>query len=107
MICVNCQDSLTLKICVMDFSPTRKFPELFKWFKDFLGYKESGMIEAVPSSAIGKERICGELAMEIGMIFEMSWRTGALMSNCLMRFYSRLKHRNFSVRLKPLLHKMP
>ena len=46
--------------------PNRKFPELFKWFKDFLGYKESGMIEAVPSSAIGKERICGELAMEIG-----------------------------------------
>ena len=47
----------------------RKFPELFKWFKDFLGYKESGMIEAVPQSAIGKERICGELAMEIGKKF--------------------------------------
>ena len=45
----------------------RKFPELFRWFKDFLGYKESGMIEPVPLAATGKERISGELAMEIGM----------------------------------------
>ncbi len=44
----------------------RKFSDLFKWFKDFLGYKESGMIEAIPASATGKERISGELAMEIG-----------------------------------------
>ncbi|XP_013418836.1 paired amphipathic helix protein Sin3a isoform X2 [Lingula anatina] len=42
-----------------------KFPELFKWFKDFLGYKEGGMIEPVPSSASHKERITGDLAMEI------------------------------------------
>ena len=45
----------------------RKFPELFRWFKDFLGYKESGMIEPVPPAATGKERISGELAMEIGV----------------------------------------
>ena len=46
----------------------RKFPELFKWFKDFLGYKEhGGTIEAIPQNATGKERISGELAMEIGM----------------------------------------
>ena len=45
----------------------RKFPELFRWFKDFLGYKESGMIEPVPQAATGKERISGELAMEIGV----------------------------------------
>lgn len=45
----------------------RKFPELFKWFKDFLGYKESGgAVESVPQGATGKERISGELAMEIG-----------------------------------------
>ena len=45
----------------------RKFPELFKWFKDFLGYKEhGGTIEAIPQNATGKERISGELAMEIG-----------------------------------------
>ncbi|XP_052786837.1 paired amphipathic helix protein Sin3a-like isoform X2 [Mya arenaria] len=43
-----------------------KFPELFKWFKDFLGYKESGgSVEAVPQGASGKERISGDLAMEI------------------------------------------
>ena len=42
-----------------------KSPELLKWLKDFLGYKESGLIEAVPQS-VGKERITGELAMEIG-----------------------------------------
>ncbi|XP_052215877.1 paired amphipathic helix protein Sin3a-like isoform X2 [Dreissena polymorpha] len=43
-----------------------KFPELFKWFKDFLGYKESGgMVESIPQNATGKERISGELAMEI------------------------------------------
>ena len=45
----------------------RKFPELFKWFKDFLGYKESGMVDPVPQSATGKERV-GDLAMEIGNI---------------------------------------
>lgn len=42
-----------------------KFPELFKWFKDFLGYKEGGMVESIPSSATHKERITGDLAMEI------------------------------------------
>lgn len=47
-------------------SRSRKYPELYKWFKDFLGYKESGMVEAIPQSATGKERISGELAMEIG-----------------------------------------
>ena len=43
-----------------------KFSDLFKWFKDFLGYKETGFSEAVPQTATGKERISGELAMEIG-----------------------------------------
>ncbi|XP_069103169.1 paired amphipathic helix protein Sin3a-like isoform X1 [Argopecten irradians] len=43
-----------------------KFPELYKWFKDFLGYKESGgTIEAVPSGATAEKRISGDLAMEI------------------------------------------
>ena len=43
---------------------------MFKWFKDFLGYKESGgNVEAIPQSATGKERISGELAMEIGEAF--------------------------------------
>ena len=52
----------------------RKFPELFKWFKDFLGYKEhGGTIEAIPQNAAGKERISGELAMEIGMFFIACW----------------------------------
>ncbi|XP_067652996.1 paired amphipathic helix protein Sin3a-like isoform X1 [Haliotis asinina] len=43
-----------------------KFPELFKWFKDFLGYKEAGgTIECIPQAVTSKERISGELAMEI------------------------------------------
>nr|XP_022306846.1 paired amphipathic helix protein Sin3a-like isoform X1 [Crassostrea virginica]XP_022306847.1 paired amphipathic helix protein Sin3a-like isoform X1 [Crassostrea virginica] len=44
----------------------QRSPELYKWFKDFLGYKESGgTTEAVPQGALGKERVSGELAMEI------------------------------------------
>lgn len=43
-----------------------KFPELFKWFKDFLGYKETGpMVEPVPSRVANQERVTGDLAMEI------------------------------------------
>lgn len=43
-----------------------KYPELYKWFKDFLGYKESGgTTESIPMGATGKERVSGELAMEI------------------------------------------
>lgn len=48
------------------FFVLRKFPDLYKWFKDFLGYKESGSIEPVPQGATGKERISSDLAMEIG-----------------------------------------
>jgi hypothetical protein len=41
----------------------RKFPELFKWFKEFLGYKDSSPMET-PGF---KERTSGELAhLEIG-----------------------------------------
>lgn len=40
---------------------------MFKWFKDFLGYKESGMTEAVSQGTTGKERITGDLALEIGL----------------------------------------
>ncbi|KAK3095867.1 hypothetical protein FSP39_020142, partial [Pinctada imbricata] len=44
----------------------QKYPELYKWFKDFLGYKEAGgTTEAVPQGAMGKERVTGDLAMEI------------------------------------------
>ncbi|XP_077996855.1 paired amphipathic helix protein Sin3a-like isoform X2 [Glandiceps talaboti] len=39
-----------------------KFPELFKWFKEFLGYKETDRIDAAPPT---KERSSSELAMEI------------------------------------------
>ncbi|XP_071141100.1 paired amphipathic helix protein Sin3a-like isoform X1 [Mytilus edulis] len=43
-----------------------KYPELYKWFKDFLGYKESGgTTESIPMGATGKERVSGDLAMEI------------------------------------------
>jgi paired amphipathic helix protein Sin3a len=41
----------------------RKFPDLFKWFKEFLGYKDSSPMET-PGF---KERTSGELAhLEIG-----------------------------------------
>ena len=40
--------------------PLRKFPELFTWFKNFLGYKESTHIESFP-----KERATEGIAMEI------------------------------------------
>ena len=42
-----------------------KYSELFKWFKDFLGYKESGITEAIPQAVAAKERVSGDLAMEI------------------------------------------
>lgn len=38
----------------------RKFPELFTWFKNFLGYRESSHIESFP-----KERATEGIAMEI------------------------------------------
>lgn len=38
----------------------RKFPELFNWFKNFLGYKESVHLESFP-----KERATEGIAMEI------------------------------------------
>ncbi|GFO40615.1 paired amphipathic helix protein sin3a [Plakobranchus ocellatus] len=43
-----------------------KFPDLFREFKDLLGVNEQGGgVEAVPHGATQKERIGGELAMEI------------------------------------------
>lgn len=40
-----------------------KFPELYRWFKEFLGYKESDKIEPPHQP---KERSQGELYTEIG-----------------------------------------
>lgn len=58
-----CVGFILRKICTY----CRKFPELFKWFKDFLGHKETGgSIEALPQGATGKERFGSDLAMEIG-----------------------------------------
>lgn len=42
------------------FYINRKFPELFTWFKNFLGYKESSHLENFP-----KERNTEGIAMEI------------------------------------------
>jgi hypothetical protein len=51
-------------ICVVFFCSYRKFPELFTWFKDFLGYKDSSPMDAMSGY---KERMSGELAhLEIG-----------------------------------------
>lgn len=47
----------------------RKFPDLFREFKDLLGVNEQGGgVEPVPHGATQKERISGELAMEIGRL---------------------------------------
>ena len=42
----------------------RKYPELFTWFKEFLGYKDSS-----PMETPARERTSGELAhLEIGLL---------------------------------------
>lgn len=43
-----------------------KFPELFKWFKDFIGYKDlGGQVEPIPNKVVQQERISGDPSMEI------------------------------------------
>ncbi|ROT77076.1 hypothetical protein C7M84_004291 [Penaeus vannamei] len=44
-----------------------KFPDLLKWFKDFVGYREGalGSSDIIPSTVAKQERISGDLAMEI------------------------------------------
>ncbi|XP_064471314.1 paired amphipathic helix protein Sin3a-like [Ornithodoros turicata] len=43
-----------------------KFSELFKWFKDFIGYKDlGGQVEPIPNKVSQQERISGDLSMEI------------------------------------------
>jgi len=55
----------------------QKHPELFKWFKDFVGYKEGAMgaLDVHPQqqppglhqpTMSGRERLTGDSAMEIG-----------------------------------------
>lgn len=46
--------------CVFGSILARKFPELFTWFKNFLGYRESSHVESFP-----KERATEGIAMEI------------------------------------------
>lgn len=60
----------------------RKFPELFSWFKNFLGYKESAQIESFP-----KERATEGIAMEID--------------------YSSCKRLGFSYRALPKSYQQP
>ena len=61
-----------------------KYPELFQWFKEFLGYKDSSPMESVASF---KERTSGELHhLEIGMtvlaIFVSSLGLELLLPEC-------------------------
>lgn len=52
---------------------SRKFPELFTWFKEFLGYKDSSPMESMTGY---KERTSGELAhLEIGKTFSLFIKT--------------------------------
>uniref|UniRef100_A0A8P4GHT2 SIN3 transcription regulator family member Ab n=1 Tax=Dicentrarchus labrax TaxID=13489 RepID=A0A8P4GHT2_DICLA len=43
----------------------RKFPELFTWFKNFLGYRESSHGESSHAESLPKERATEGIAMEI------------------------------------------
>lgn len=57
-----------------------KYPDLFKWFKDFVGHKDGGgpghhlsldHHSALPPQQMpGRERMSGDSAMEIGKILE-------------------------------------
>jgi len=44
-----------------------KFPDLLKWFKDFVGFRDPSMggTDIIPSSVTKQERISGDMAMEI------------------------------------------
>lgn len=57
LYCINGYDTL---FSVLVLFINRKFPELFTWFKNFLGYKESSHLESFP-----KERNTEGIAMEI------------------------------------------
>ena len=52
-----------------------KFPEIYRKFKDLLGYKDSGaIVEAVPSNSItgqpkSERMMRDDLSMEIGMLY--------------------------------------
>lgn len=58
--------------CILFF---RKYTDLYKWFKDFLGYKENNNnnVELVPKKieTQERERVVGDFATEIGMHFEI------------------------------------
>ena len=47
-------------------------PELFAWFKDFVGYREGGapppseLLPSGPTQPVRPERVGGEAAMEVG-----------------------------------------
>lgn len=43
----------------------RKFPELFTWFKNFLGYRESSHGDSSHAETLPKERATEGIAMEI------------------------------------------
>lgn len=52
--------ALDFFLIIIYFLVIRKFPELFTWFKNFLGYRECAHIESFP-----KERATEGIAMEI------------------------------------------
>ncbi len=72
-MCVYCFSYIIALICCVNsfyFFLYRKFPELFSSFKTLLGFKDPGLVEALPSSGgttsfSNKERVT-EFAAEIG-----------------------------------------
>lgn len=63
VIFITEEDRILSFICPHHQTPfcfCRKFPELFNWFKNFLGYREMSHIETYP-----KERATEGIAMEI------------------------------------------
>ena len=63
------QISCAVLITVQGFpSDCSKHPELYKWFKEFLGHKESGNAsETIPQGATKERSVRDEYNMEIGM----------------------------------------
>ena len=61
----SCVNNCSMCSCVR--ACCSKHPELYKWFKEFLGHKESGNTsETIPQGATKERSVRDEYNMEIG-----------------------------------------
>lgn len=57
----------SIMVILTGFFLFRKYAELFKWFKDFVGYKETNNCDIVPKKIETQEQTrIGDFATEIG-----------------------------------------